>query len=706
MSRFLEALVTWTLRVLAPLGVAYAVAGGVRNYSPVPFWDMWPSTVEFVLRIAEGRWSEWWTLHNEHRIVLARVLFWIDNAWFGGVAVFLIAVNYLLVFGAFLTLRAALRARAGPAAAPGQLQLLVLFMLLCLFSWMQKENLTWGFQSQFFLAQWLPLLALYLLYRATLPMPQAPRDFVLACTVGVLCIGTMASGVIALPLMVAYAVLLRMGWKRVAVLAVLTALCLGAYFIDYRSTPGHGSLADVLRYRPVKLLQYILLYLGSPFYYLFGQRSLPVGQLFGLVFVVLAVAQAVRSLRAPRQHALPLALLAFILYIGGTALGTGAGRLLFGLHQATASRYTTPALMAWMALLVLYAPLLLRELGQWRQRIVWPLLALVLGLAALQAKAGRSQVSLLFERSVAAVALELGIRDHDQLLQVVFSPELGVLVAERASAADIGVFHQPWLRGLRETMDQAAGALPQATCAGALVELESLPDERGWQRVTGWIAPPGGTDAMRSLRLVGADGRVAGHALAGARMKDPLPARAGLAGTRAFKGYVRARAAHQPLLVVSAEAACVLRLPAVPAPPFAFVPYQSALATVNVAAAQITGNAGWTGSDFQRSSSPGYRTLGSFVRGDVDTGAITLQLQRGDGLFYRSGPQTRRQRYRVDDGGRFAGSMPRAERWVAIVFDNPALPDTFTLVLSDEGDGWGEWSAISVRDRAATEKKP
>jgi hypothetical protein len=517
----------------------------------------------------------------------------------------------------------------------------------------------------------------------------------------------MASGVIALPLMVAYAVLLRMGWKRVAVLTVLTALCLGAYFIDYRSTPGHGSLTDMLRYRPVKLAQYVLLYLGSPFYYLFNQRSLPVGQLFGLAFVVLAVVQAVRSLRAPQQHALPLALLAFILYIGGTALGTGAGRLLFGLHQATASRYTTPALMAWMALLVLYAPLLLRELGQWRHRIVWPLLALVLGLASLQAKAGRSQASLLFERDVAAVALELGIRDHDQLLQVVFSPELGVLVAERATAVDIGMFHQPWLRGLRETITQAAGPLPTGTCPGALVELESLPDDRGWQRVTGWIAPPGGgNDDMRSLRLVGADGRVAGHALAGPRMKDPLPARAGLAGTRAFKGYVRAPAAHQSLLAVSADASCVLRLPAVPAPPFEFVPYKSALAAVNVTLEQITDSAGWPGADFQRSSSPGYRTLGSFVRGDADTGAITLQLKRGDGLFYRSGPQTRRQRYRIDDGTRFAGSMPRAERWVAIVFDNPALPDTFTLVLSDEGNGWGEWSAISVREHAATEKKP
>ena len=113
-----EALVTWTLRVLAPVCVLLAVIGAVRNYSSVPHWDMWPGYVEFWVRLGEGHWREWWALHNEHRIVLARVLFWIDHAVFGGTIGFLLVVNYLLVFGAFLTFRAILLERAGSKDLP------------------------------------------------------------------------------------------------------------------------------------------------------------------------------------------------------------------------------------------------------------------------------------------------------------------------------------------------------------------------------------------------------------------------------------------------------------------------------------------------------------------------------------------------------------------------------------------------------------
>ena len=55
--------------------VLLAMIGGVRRYSPIPFGDMWNGTLGFFVRIQDGDYSAWWAQHNEHRIVLARILF-------------------------------------------------------------------------------------------------------------------------------------------------------------------------------------------------------------------------------------------------------------------------------------------------------------------------------------------------------------------------------------------------------------------------------------------------------------------------------------------------------------------------------------------------------------------------------------------------------------------------------------------------------
>lgn len=74
-----------------------ALYGGWRNYSSVPYWDMWNGYLDFYTKISSGDWSAWWAQHNEHRIVLARVFFWLDIRYFHGQGWFLIVLNYLLL---------------------------------------------------------------------------------------------------------------------------------------------------------------------------------------------------------------------------------------------------------------------------------------------------------------------------------------------------------------------------------------------------------------------------------------------------------------------------------------------------------------------------------------------------------------------------------------------------------------------------------
>ena len=73
--------------------VLLSVIGGVLNYTPVPMMDMWVS-LPFFERLQTGDWRVWWEQHNENRIVLSRVLFWLDISLFKGRGIFLIIVNF------------------------------------------------------------------------------------------------------------------------------------------------------------------------------------------------------------------------------------------------------------------------------------------------------------------------------------------------------------------------------------------------------------------------------------------------------------------------------------------------------------------------------------------------------------------------------------------------------------------------------------
>jgi hypothetical protein len=91
--------------------------------------------------------------------------------------------------------------------------------------------------------------------------------------------------------------------------------------------------------------------------------------------------------------------------------------------------------------------------------------------------------------------------------------------------------------------------------------------------------------------------------------------------------------------------------------------------------------------------------LGSFVHGDQDVGSITLQLSKGDVIFYRSGPNTANQHIDIMATPAIHRTLPVSTDWVALNFSVPTLPEHFQLKLEDAGSGWGEWSAIALRER-------
>ncbi len=685
---------------LASLIFGLAVVGAFRSYSPVPLWDMWDGYIGFFERVTEGDWSAWWAQHNEHRIVLARLLFWADLRWFGGASWFLIVVNYVLVGLGALVFWLILRDAVSAVKSTANKAVLGLFITAWLFLWMQHQNLTWGFQSAFILAQLLPLCALYWLHKSV--ADDHGRHFLVACGFGLASVGTMANSILVLPLMACYALFTRQSAVRVGVLAALSVVTLYFYFHDYHAPSHHGSLSQALKENPSGLLQYVLLYLGSPFYYLLGQGAFGrlIALVTGLILVVSSAWFAIKSLRQPREATLQLALLFFILYIGGTALGTAGGRLIFGVDQALSSRYTTPALMVWAALLVLYAPALLAAGGVKRKRLLFPFAVLALLMIPLQLKALRSQDEVLFERRIAALALELRIKDQRQIGHIYPSAEGALSSAEKPSADNLSIFGMYPFRDAREQLGTSVRQLAFPACQGYLDAVEAIDGDVRFVRVAGWMFNPASKSYPQVVRFLNDQSKVVGYALTGQRRPDVADAINKKALLSGYRGYLLSDQTGA-VLTLQGESqegpSCQIQAH-VPVILFSITSAKPSADRTTVDSTNVLPGNQWLGSDFYRSVINDMQVYGSFINSDADVGAISLRIKRGDRIFYRSGPTGGRQLLEISGGVLPTVKLPVSTEWVLLDFSSIILPDEdFIVKFSDNGPGWGEWSAIAVK---------
>lgn len=555
--------------VFASVFVVLAIIGVMGMFSPVPFWDMWDGGLAFYLATSSGDFGLWFAQHNEHRVVLSRLLFWLDYEVFGGMAVFLIVMNYVIVAMAVLLFwRIALARLAGEKDHRYLAAVVACFMTAWLYQWIQSENLGWSFQSQFFLAQLLPVLAFYLLHKSVPPdatvYPQpALLFFALACLTGIASAGTMANGVLALPLMTVYALIVRMRWWQVFCLAVVSMLILGLYFYDYYSPGHHGSLSEAILQTPLQLAFYIALYLGTPFYYLFGQALSGTIAAVSATFIMALVSLTClyQGVRNPRANTLKLALVFGVVYLVGTAVGTGGGRLIFGVSQALSSRYSTPALMAWACILMLVLP------GLWRTIRRFPLPGGVL-IAALLGPMVTQQLKVLkpdpqldhlaSQRNVAGLALELRILDEAQINQVYPAAEPLLRRTAFMSQNNLAFFGAyPW-RDLNQTIGTLAPSAHLPACSGNVDLAEVVPTDPSYIRVDGWLINNEERVIPELITITSPGGYIAGYALAGVPRADVADTIGSHAGRAGFRGYVRADLIEENIILIADKAPCEL----------------------------------------------------------------------------------------------------------------------------------------------------
>lgn len=514
----------WTtaLPMLAPLFfVVTTIIGAIRWFSPVPFWDMWDGTLQFYIERLQGdRWSPFFEQANEHRIVLSKILFWIDYRFFGGLSHFLITINIVLMFALWATLFWAAR-----LLLDRRLSYLcgALSGVLC-FSWLQYENINWGYQSQFYLAYLLPLLALISM-ACWIREPNKLR-FAITLSLGVLSTVTMANGLFALPLL---GVMLLVSGKntrcRMGTLLLVMALTFAAWSYHYQ-VPHHPS-ATLGR-----MLGFLLLFLGGPFQFIFQEHHLTV--VMGGVVICAGAYLALRWIIGERDP-LFLALVLFVVYVGAAAAAATLGRAYFGFGAALAGRYETPILLLYSTLLLVFSHLYRNKTST---RAVVGALSVFTPILLFTPQMGafsEQGPTTAHERLQIVLALDLGVKDDAEISKI-YLVDHARLRANDAIRYGLSVFALPSMRSARESIGKSPASLGLAPCQSFVDSVNAIATDSRYVSVKGW-AFDSKTQTIPANVFFVANGVVTGVAVTGGDRPDVQQAFSKRAFRAGFDGY-------------------------------------------------------------------------------------------------------------------------------------------------------------------------
>ncbi|WP_321783620.1 hypothetical protein [Paraburkholderia sp. J94] len=507
----------WSLLVLLLGALTFVTTclGVIRQYSPVPFGDQWDGTLGFYMEALEHPYTAFFGLHNEHRLFFSRLIFFADVRYFGGRNVLDLAANIVLAgLLALLIYRIAMR-HAGQSR---QARMIAAGAALAFcFSWMQVENFSWGFQSQWFAVYLFGLCAFHALDLSELARKRAATTvssawFATSIGAAVMAALSMASGVLVAPVLLVQAVYLRTTRMRGLLLVLATFAIWLAYFTNWQTQAPNGGLHNSLVHHPLGVLAYGLLYIGSPVTWSgFGAKS---GFLWGAV-VLLGVAYST-WLALRRRAVSASALLAMPVFVCGNALVTAAGRVGLGLETATSSRYTTAPLIMTASLI---AFLWLNETRPARRKMIAGVFAIALTIVVVaQRTVFHSAHGALYAKQVAGLALRAHV--YDAVYTGVLFPDAGALksLATPAEAMGLSIF----------APDQTDFSAPPSTisatahCAGTI---DSVTDTATPDRLaaTGWIYDTQAKHYVTSIVIADMNGKVLGTGIAGARRNDLKP---------------------------------------------------------------------------------------------------------------------------------------------------------------------------------------
>lgn len=510
--------------------IVTAIAGAVNWFSSVPFWDMWDGTVYFWIELhSRGIWTLF-ERANEHRVVWSRMLFWADYRFFGGLNYLLIAVNVVLMMSLWIALAQAAKRLAGDNRRAAFLASM-LIAIPC-FSWLQAENITWGYQSQFFLAYLLPLLAFMCMARWMRDGREA--WYVGAVLLGIASAFSMANGLLSLPLLIVMMLVnRRLAWLRLATLTVITGVTIALWFRDYAVPPHVAAKAS----EKVKL---ILTFLGAPGHFLFQSEIL--GFALGCAVIASAGYFVIAWITGKTRDPLFSGLVLFVLYVCAAAMAVAQGRPFDDYHMTLTGRYETPVMLAYAAIALLYVHLNRHRKGTTASLATLICTVTVIFIQMQVTAVGPGGAIQADQRMQALEALNLGVRDTSVTKWVYPADEADQVTnvlrkAQEARDADLGLFARDDLKAARMSLGKTPQAAGLEACSGHLDVTQLVATDSKFQRVFGWAFNEK-TQTVPPVAFMVANGIVTGAALTG-RSRPDVERQFPKAMQAGFRGYAQ-----------------------------------------------------------------------------------------------------------------------------------------------------------------------
>ena len=371
----------------------------VRNYCPLPTWDYWRIPYDAFFYKVRGIQS-FFEPHNEHRIIFPEIVFQLDLLLHGRLIV-PIVFSFACYAASWLVL-AWIFCRDHTIGVLSRLFAVLLSGII--FGWQGSAIVI----ADPFLLQW-TLSTLCAI--SSIVLLERARSVVLPMIAAVVATYSSGNCLLLWPVLLLECWILRLPRRRITAVAVIGAVAIAAYFIDYHATGNVHSKDLVLH--PLFAAGFFATYMAMPF----GLgKSDTVAICLGLANILVA---AVLFLYARRKHVRVSGTLLFLfciyLFTLLTDVLTTAGRINWagGYGEAKANRYWIIHLVNWGVLALICVYLNARAHTKPKTKIA--IAVLLAGAAAYGTLKVRSSLSYddnqFANRQLAALGFEAGIED-------------------------------------------------------------------------------------------------------------------------------------------------------------------------------------------------------------------------------------------------------------------------------------------------------
>lgn len=335
------------------------------------FWDQW----DFVQTMTQAHnrltISQLWAPHNEHRILIGRLLCLADLTLFRGRNIFLLSVTFLVQSLTFVLYSGVVlrwgNFRRGIAIA------ICGFIAYCCFSPLQIKNFVWAFQAVFVPVYLGAAITFLLAVRGANPaLSPRPKAILFAGCIlaAAFTEATVASGLLVWPTLLILLFLMSAPRSHIAIAGIAMLVGFFAYFWHYPGLGHNGASNEIptlIRFLVTEVAFSWDATLPNHSFWPAVSESLSV---LAIALVLIFVSECFR--RKGTASRLDQFLCGNLIFLLLTLGSTAVGRTRFGLDAATESRYQSFALVFWACVAIVLA----RKFAQGTQRYLGVAIAL------------------------------------------------------------------------------------------------------------------------------------------------------------------------------------------------------------------------------------------------------------------------------------------------------------------------------------------